>query len=134
MNYKANCAAETSDKIIVYQENRSKLIINNPRSSTVTKVIVDGCEITSGIRCDFLVVKDKYEYFIELKGHDLDHAISQIKESIRLLSDKKTPKTCLIVCHRSPLSASKIQNLQSLFKKQLSAKLIIKSSPHTIDI
>jgi len=45
---------------------------------------VDNCLITSGCRCDFLLVnsEEKRAYFIELKGRDLVHAIEQIDATI----------------------------------------------------
>ena len=133
---KNNCIQKTNNKIIVFQENRSKLIILNKNQINTTKVTVDGCEITSGLRCDFMLLAQELEYFIELKGQDIEHAIKQLIATINKLSSnpKNMEKSSFIICTRSPLSSASIQNLQVKFKKNFNSKLIIKSSPFSQEI
>jgi len=128
---KKACTAVTNDKLIVLKENRSKVIFDNKKQIKVEKIHVDGCQITSGIRCDYLMLTDSLEYFIELKGQDLDHAIEQLKTTISKLSDdpKKGKKKSFIICTRSPLNSATIQNLQLKFRKHFNSELIVKSSP-----
>jgi len=134
---KAHCSEHINHKRIVFQENRSKLTVLNPKQILVEKVEVDGCEITNGIRCDFFMQKAKenerdIEYYIELKGQDLEHALEQLKRTISELSKdaKKQKKVSFIICTRSPLSSTKIQNFRVQFKKKFNSSLIIKSSPY----
>ncbi|MBD0852647.1 hypothetical protein [Maribacter arenosus] len=133
---KNNCIQKTNNKIIVFQENRSKLIILNKNQINTTKVTVDGCEITSGLRCDFMLLAQELEYFIELKGQDIEHSIKQLIATINKLSSnpKNMEKSSFIICTRSPLSSASIQNLQVKFKKNFNSKLIIKSSPFSQEI
>ena len=130
---KKACTTKTKNKLIVFQENRSKLTISNKKQEEVEKINVDGREITTGIRCDYLLLTDAFEYFIELKGQDLDHAIEQLKTTISKLSSdpKKGKKKSFIICTRSPLNSASIQNLQFKFRKHFNSELIIKSSPLT---
>tara|TARA_R100000935_G_C2780916_1_gene141666 strand:- start:188 stop:595 length:408 start_codon:yes stop_codon:yes gene_type:complete len=134
--FKLICQESTKDKIIVFSEKRSKLIVKNDSQKDVLKVTVDGCEITSGIRCDYLMIVNEKEYFIELKGQDVNHAIEQIEETIKSLSSdaKNSEKVSFIICTRSPLASTSIQNFQVKFRKKFRCKLIIKNSPHTVTI
>lgn len=132
---KTHCSKHINHKRIVFQEMRSKLTILNPKQVLVEKVEVDGCEITKGIRCDFFMQKAKekdIEYYIELKGQDLKHALEQIERTISILSEdaKKQKKVSFIICTRSPLSSATIQNFRVRFKKKFNSSLIIRSSPY----
>lgn len=129
-----NCRTSSNRKIFVYEEKRSKLILENTNQIDSISVKVDGCEINDGsIRCDFLHIANEIEYFIELKGQDLEHALEQIKSTItKLSSNPKTgKKVSYIICTRSPMSSSKIQNHKLEFRKKYNSRLEIKSSPYT---
>lgn len=128
---KQECTTRTKQKIITFSEKRSTLILKNTNQVEATCVVVDGCQITSGIRCDHLMLAKEVEHFIELKGQDLMHAIAQLIASIKTLSSnpKKQPKISYIICTRSPLNSTAIQNLQVQFRKNYNSQLIIKSSP-----
>ncbi|WP_332452426.1 hypothetical protein [Chryseobacterium aquaticum] len=128
------CRTTSNRKIFVYQENKSKLTLENLDEVESESVKVDGCEINDkSIRCDFLHIAKDVEFYIELKGQDLKHALEQIKATIKKLSSNKKlfPKRSYIICTRSPLSSTEIQNYKREFKKDYNSELIIKSSPHT---
>jgi hypothetical protein len=129
---KPECITKTKQKIITFSEKRSTIIFKNINQVEATCVIVDGCEITTDIRCDHLMLAKEFEHFIELKGQNLKHAIEQILNSIKVLSSNitKQPKISYIICTRSPLSSAAIQNLQVQFRKNYNSKLIIKGSPY----
>jgi len=129
---KEACTEIVNDKIIVFHEKKSKLSLINSERLEVTKVSIDGCEITDGIRCDYLLIANGIEHFIELKGQDIEHAINQIKRSITLLSEdlRTKNKVCYIICTRSPLTSASIQHFQALFKKQFNSRLVVRSSPY----
>ena len=130
------CKSENDHKIIVFQENQSKLIIENPERLKTTKIIVDGCEITEGIRCDFLLLASGIEYYIELKGQDINHAIEQIERTLRVLSSdfKKQKKISLVISARCPLNSATIQNIRVKFRKNFNSDLIVRNSPFSYRI
>lgn len=133
---KNKCIKTTNNKLIVFQENRSKLIVSNKFQIETTKVIVDGCELIDGIRCDFMLLAEDLEYFIELKGQHIDHAIKQLIATINKLSinPKEIDKTSFVICTRSPINSASIQNYQVKFKKNFNSKLIVRSSPYKHEI
>ena len=127
-----NCRKISSQKLFVYQEMRSKLILENVDSIESTSITVDGCEINDDtIRCDFMHIAKGIEFYIELKGQDLEHALEQIKSTILRLSSNivKGNKVSYIICTRSPMTSSEIQNYKLEFRKKFNSKLEIKSSP-----
>lgn len=127
-----SCRNISSQKLFVYQEMRSKLTLENVDSIESISVRVDGCEINdNSIRCDFMHLAKGIEFYIELKGQDLEHALEQIKSTIIRLSSniKKGNKISYIICTRSPMSSSEIQNHKLDFRKKFNSKLEIKSSP-----
>lgn len=126
------CRKTSNQKFFVYEENRSKLSLENKEQIDSTSIIVDGCEINDNtIRCDFMHIAKEIEFYIELKGRDIEHAVEQIISTIKRLSsdEKKRLKKSYIICTRSPLSSSKIQNYKYRFKKDYNSDLIVKSSP-----
>jgi len=126
---KQECIQESKDKLIVFQENRSKITIVNKNEAKISRVKVDGCAITTGVRCDYLLLSNNIEYFIELKGQDISHAVKQLGASIDILSKSTDTKVSFIICRRGPMNSPKIQVLRAKFKKKYRFDLIIKSSP-----
>ncbi|HLC15477.1 MAG TPA: hypothetical protein VJL89_04545 [Thermodesulfovibrionia bacterium] len=84
---KHRCADCNNNKIVVAQDEKNPKceyrLINNS-AKRVCKVTVDGCYITEGKRCDFLLIDcdSKVAFFIELKGRHLLEAVEQIYETI----------------------------------------------------
>jgi len=107
------------------------LTILNPDQHMGTKVTVDDCEITEGIRCDYLLLIKSQEMFIELKGQDIDHAVKQLERTMSLLSTdlQKKKKTTFIICTRSPKKSASIDILRVKFRKNYNADLIV-NGPH----
>ncbi|MBS6240565.1 MAG: hypothetical protein KH897_19885 [Bacteroides sp.] len=134
--FKPNCTLETTDKILVLEENKRKCIFSNPESQVLIKIIVDGCQITEGTRCDFLVLdQQKNEYFVELKGKDIPHAIEQLEATIKQLSSSAgLQKTAIIVSSRHPSNDTSIQRAKVLFKKKYKVDLISKNVKMEIQI
>lgn len=127
-----NCRTISNQKLFVFEEMKSKLTLENVDNIESTKIIVDGCEINdNSIRCDFMHLAKDIEFYIELKGQDLVHALEQIKMTIIRLSTniKKGNKISYIICTRSPMSSSEIQNHKLEFRKKFNSRLEIKSSP-----
>jgi hypothetical protein len=127
------CRNVSNQNLFVYEEFRSKLTLENVDKVDSTSIIVDGCEINdTSIRCDFMHLAKDIEFYIELKGQDLGHALEQIKSTINRLSSniRKANKISYIICTRSPMSSSEIQNHKLEFRKKYNSKLEIKSSPY----
>lgn len=129
---KDECCITNSNKLVVFEETRSKLVIENVDKVQATKVTVDDCEITNGIRCDYMYLIKDSEIYIELKGQDIKHAIEQLETTIRKLSanPKTQKKKSFVICTRSPLSSASIQNVQVKFRKNYNSEFIVKSSPY----
>lgn len=132
-----NCIKITNNKIITFKEQKSSFILNNQKSREVEVHHVDGCVITSGVRCDFLVIdkQSAREIYIELKGTDLNHALTQLKETIvKLTKDPKQIKSALIICTRSPMSSSQIQIMQKSILQSHKTRLSVKTSEYRENI
>ncbi|SFW83109.1 hypothetical protein [Chitinophaga sancti] len=128
-----NCRLTSTNKIFTFEEQKSKLILKNIDEVESIKIHVDGCEITEGLRCDYLHLAKGIEFFIELKGQDLLHAVKQLKQTITKLGskNKKQERTCYIICTRSPLASTQIQTIDREFRKDYNSKLVVKSAPYT---
>jgi hypothetical protein len=132
-----NCEDRTEQSVIVIKENRSRLVINNPRRERIRKILVDGCVITNGLRCDYFIIGPKNaEYFVELKGCDIEHAIHQLETTIQALGVKnqKVIRHSIIISSRCPLISTRIQKLTLYFKKNLMSTLKIKCNCLEIEI
>ena len=127
------CQEEVDHKRIVLDDKGSvgTAVLVNAARRTCLKVRVDDCVIRSGVRCDWLVIRTdgQHEYFVELKGSDVKHAIEQLEASMKQLSTdpQKQAKTCAVVSSRCPLTGSDITLAQIKFKKLYGAHLIIRN-------
>lgn len=128
--FKQACLREVTDKLLVVKERKCKCIFSNPNQHLLTKIKVDGCQITEGIKCDYLILDHcNNEYFVELKGKDLAHAVEQLEATIQQLSDKsKTIKRqAIIVSSRNPSNDTSIQRAKAEFKKKYKTELLSKN-------
>jgi hypothetical protein len=129
-----NCSVTSKNKVFTFKEQRSELTLKNIDEVESTKVHVDGCEINdTGLRCDYLHLAKDVEFYIELKGQDLEHAMKQLERTIALLGvkNKNQKRVCYIICTRSPLTSTEIQQYDRQFRAKYNSKLVIKSSPYT---
>ncbi len=81
-----DCEVTCTDKEIVFKDpgnSRCRMIFLNPNQRKVAKITVDGCKIKDGKRCDFMLVTDTEENYIELKGKNVLHACEQIEVTIK---------------------------------------------------
>lgn len=133
MNIPPDCEARTRNRRIVLEENSRKITFTNDTCQEVRRIRIDGCVITDGIRCDYLLIDSiEIEYYVELKGSDVKHAVEQLKRTIELVSKEqwRQQKFCFIISSRCPLLTPKIQELKVRFKKKYNAELIIKNNAH----
>jgi hypothetical protein len=128
-----NCRTISKNKLFTFKEQRSSLTLENIDQVESIKIHVDGCEIDDDdIKCDFMHLAKNIEMYIELKGQDLSHAMLQIERTMKMLSSnlQKQAKISYIICTRSPLSSTEIQNYDRQFRIKYNSKLFIKSSPY----
>lgn len=122
------CISISNEKIIPLKENKSCFRFLNPEQKDIRCILVDGCAITDGLRCDHLIIDaNGMEHFIELKGHDISHAVKQLENSIQQLSPHKRTKYAFIVSTRCPSSGTDIQIFKKRFKQKYNSELIIKN-------
>jgi hypothetical protein len=129
---KRECSIFCKHRRIALRGRRtSTLYLENPRQIEVEQIEVDGCAITEGPRCDWLVrvIDDKpiEEIFVELKGAGVSPAIIQLRESITKLSVQKNThqKRAVIVFTRNPMSGTDIQIQKVKFFKDFRASLVM---------
>lgn len=132
MDYK-KCSLNTKDPIIVVTENRSRFEILNPTRREISKIQVDGCLIDAKLeKCDWLIAVEKPEkkaFYIELKGCDIDKAISQLKATIEHTKArfKGFKRECYAVTSRVPKHGSTTRKRCLDFHKETGATLAIKN-------
>lgn len=99
---------------MMVKENGKEFKIDNPNCKKLEKIRVDGCMITSGVRCDYAVLVDRNSnnlndvYLIELKGCDVKHGYEQLLETYKFFKsnsscsfDSKTMHLCLVISKKS---------------------------------
>jgi len=131
------CILQTNSKMIVFRENKSEFRIENKAQRQVEKHQVDGCLISNGIKCDWLLIdsETRKEAYIELKGSDVEHAINQIVASAKSLS--KTPadkKLGYVICTKSPLNSTEIQRHTKALLQHHKIMLRVRKTVHTESI
>ena len=131
------CVEDTNDSIIKLQEKRSIIRFHNPQNRTFKRVQVDGCALTEGIKCDNMLCShdEREEWFVELKGSELLHAIEQIKATIQKLGEYNDNRHSLIVCTRvMPQITTKIQKAKKEFHDCFHSSLLVKVTPLDISL
>lgn len=138
MEFDPDCKEIVDGKEIVFSEKRSKLSLINKDRKQIQRIRVDGCQITSNsvLKCDWMAVLDdslqgRTEFFIELKGQDVKHALAQVSATIEALSNdsKGGFKRSYVVSTRTPMASTEVQNWKKKYKKAYNSTLQIKSSP-----
>ena len=130
MDIPEECVTVTHNRLIPLEENNRKLTFVNNLKQKIEKIKIDNCVITNGRCCDWLVIDTKNtEYFVELKGADVKHAVKQLIATIQQVSqDKyKQEKVCIIISSRSPLNSAEIQCIKSRFKRDYHSKFFLKN-------
>lgn len=113
-----DCTQTVRDSKPKVEEYGRKAIFLNPERVPIKKVRVDGCLISSDApRADYIVSKPGFiDVIVELKGKDVPHARDQIVATLPVwrANPPFSPRVAgLIVCSRSPLSTSDLQNMKA---------------------
>lgn len=123
------CVKDCADANIVFEQNRRRVCFYNPNRQICKCVQVDGCAITEGIRCDNMLTShdERCEYFVELKGTDVKHAIEQLRVSIQTLGEFTDDRSAYVVSTNvAPALTTTIQRAKRDFLTKFQAELIIK--------
>lgn len=139
MDYK-KCSTVTSNRIIVLQENRSKFQINNHECYEAKKIKVDGCLIEDNFeKCDWIVTCEnpsRTAIFVELKGCNIDKAISQLKSTLALTTKEFQgyEKKCFAVTTRIPKQQTSIRKKCIDFQRETKVCLSVKNQICSINL
>jgi hypothetical protein len=118
------CNVIRTDKILSREENKRKAILKNNSQIQINEVQIDNCLITQGNKCDFLweICLQKTAIYVELKGKDLSHALTQIESTINFCiqnyNHSSFTKIAVIVLSRYPQEDTSIQVKKRQFKKR----------------
>ncbi len=137
MNFPDECEETLRNPRIPLKEKKRKITFINNSKSAIRKIRIDNCVITEGLRCDWLVIDESMiEYFVELKGSDVKHAVKQLTTSIEKVSQDKRrqKKYCFIVSSRIPKTGTDILKWKKEFKRDFNAVFNLKNNQmeHTI--
>lgn len=131
------CIRETTDSQIKFEENRRKVIFQNPQRRAYKCVDVDGCTIRDGIKCDKLLLSagEHEERYVELKGTDVMHAIDQLEETIKRLGEYDDDRHAYVVSTNvAPAIDTKRQAKIKYFKEKYHSELKIQGRQLTISL
>ncbi len=112
------CIETVTDSKPKVEDNGRKAVFLNPGRNEIKKVRIDGCLIAGiGPRADFVVAKPSIlDVIVELKGRDIYHARDQIIATLtfwRRFPPFSSKIAGLIVCTKSPMSASELQVMKA---------------------
>ena len=122
----ARCTTKTSNPLIPFSEQKSKITFENPEHNTYFAIQVDGCVFSAsdGPKCDKLLESEVYadQYFVELKGGGgkTDKAIEQLKDTMAQLPARINGATRMafaVFSNTCPKNDTKRQAIQKSFKK-----------------
>jgi hypothetical protein len=135
MDY-VNCEKVNSNKILKFKENRSVMIFKNNNHKNVRQVKVDKCLNITGKRCDYLLICENIEHYVELKGCDVENAVIQIENTIKILSidPANLSKHSFVISTRCPLITTQIQSLKRKFKEKYCSSLHVKNRELTFEL
>jgi hypothetical protein len=127
-------------KIALTGKKTAKFYLLNSTQRRAEKIEVDGCAITEGKRCDWLVLLDdktsKEEIYVELKGSAVYDAPEQLRASIERLSNRssKSHKRCFVVFSRNPMIGTDVQKFKVKFWKTFKASFDLVRDGHEFEI
>ncbi len=133
------CSTLANDSTIVVQENKSRFELKNPERKYFQKIEVDGCLIGEGFeKCDWIIASEnqkKRALYIELKGCDIDKAISQLKSTLLHTKEKYRDynRECYAVTTRIPKHGPSIRKKCLEFYKSTKATLSVKNIKASVE-
>lgn len=134
----AKCSSTSKGSRIVVEDSGRSATFVNPGKKKFTSVRVDGCVIKNATASDFLVLCDKKELFVELKGCNLKRALEQLIATMthwdtQGFSPAGVKRAALAVCSRVPQTDGSILRLKNQIAKRYGIPLKIKSGNNEYD-
>jgi hypothetical protein len=121
----------------VTEEKRSRVEFENATRLEVEQIQVDGCAITDGRRCDWLINVEatNRSVFVELKGSDVNHAVEQLTRAHDVLREVRLPNvTWIVSSQRCPLASTEVQQLTIKLRKRKGVSFILRNSPVSVNL
>lgn len=121
-----SCTELRTQGSVSFKERGAYFRLENPNKCDCKKVKVDGCLPINGPRCDWAALSDETSALIELKGSDFDHAVKQIKNTLRWFLQSTTIKiniSYVVMQNRCPAITGKQQTLKDKFFKETGIKV-----------
>jgi len=142
---KKECKRKRTDKKISIQDkkakSKAKITFVNENQRSIDEINLDCVfkELEKEQRCDGLLVdnsKEKFvelKYFVELKGSNIDKAIMQLENTIKLLG-LGTETTSFVIFSGSPNFNTKLQTQKNKFEGNTNSKLLIQRTGCEFDL
>jgi hypothetical protein len=116
------CTVRTKQRLVVVEQKGKEFRLVNPNGREVVSTKVDGCAISSGLRCDHLLAVSDAEIFVELKGADIKHAADQICAAVVTLSKQpRSARRAAIVSSRVPRTDTSTMIAKARLSKHVAA-------------
>lgn len=126
------CVEETTAAKITLEDVGKSVAFLNPKRRSVLKILIDGCQIRDGNKCDFLLTcrKPSVAHFVEIKGKSkVGHSIDQFIDTInnRAIQDntKGLKRYCWLITPIAPLLTTIYQDWK-IRLRELNARFEIK--------
>ena len=133
----SECAPNARTIVSQDKRGRQKHIAKNNKGHSVNHYTVDGKILTTGLKCDFLLMNETKmdAYLIELKGSDLVHAAKQLDATHKALTKSLSGYNVLYRIISNRCSTHEIRDSEFLkFKNRWKSKLKCKSNQLEDDI
>ncbi len=123
------CVKIQKNKEVVVKEKKAEFRIENSQQKAILLIKVDKCLDFEGKKCDYFFDIEKIkQFFVELKGHQLNYAIEQLENTYENLKDYEgiifNKVYFYVVMSRVPKLGIDFQRMQKqLAKKKITLKL-----------
>ncbi len=124
------CGVVTHETIKLSGPRTTTLYVDNPTKREVQRWQVDGCQITAGRRCDWLLCVDDAagtrEIFVELKKSDFAGALEQLEETLLQgfrCCNRSSQPNCVVALRRNPMAGTDVALAKDRFKRKYGARL-----------
>lgn len=132
------CVESVRHTDIPVSEKGRTFRILNPERTTVLKVQVDGCLLIERQCCDYLfdVAKNNTIYYVELKGKNINKAVSQLLSTAQHFKNTHRDRTKVfhVVSSRVPGTTPQKQRLLKSFRAKTGCRLIVKNGSNQVTV
>lgn len=130
----------TDVPIIKMEERKKKVLFHNQSRREYLKIqIDDGVCQDQELKCDKLLrsLDAARDYFVELKGDDVHHAVKQLLATVRRFHTKSTKcfiRALAVTTSAAPKTDTTVMHVQAQLKAFNHATLLIRRSPAEYDL